>query len=163
MRCEASGSFILLVDDDPLVRDAYSFVIERALSLPVVAAADAYEALALLRGEWSPDGRTRRPLPVAAVVVDIDMPGMDGFELLRELASLLPPEVPRGLCSGRRSLDAPAGLGVSFAVRKSASTAELVEALRRALHLEDRGRTGRVERPRGGVGRPTLDARGFQF
>jgi DNA-binding NarL/FixJ family response regulator len=83
------------------------------------------------------------------------MPGMNGLELLEELTSVLPPSVPRGICSARRAPEVVEELGVSFVVRKSGSTRELVDALRRALPPET-AETG-VERPRVGVGSPAFD------
>src|SRR6266480_4359297 len=66
---------ILVVDDEPAVRDS----LERALRLEgykVDLAADGGEALASLAGD-SPD----------AVVLDLMMPRMDGFEVCRRMRS----------------------------------------------------------------------------
>lgn len=64
---------VLVVDDDRAIRDA----VTRALRLhgfSVSAAPDGVEALARLRGE-----------DVHAVVLDVNMPGVDGFSLTRRL------------------------------------------------------------------------------
>ncbi len=70
---------VMLVDDHALVRAA----IRQALGAPdvevVAEAATAEEALALAH-EAAPD----------VLLVDIDLPGMDGLRLVRELAARLP-------------------------------------------------------------------------
>ncbi len=70
---------VMLVDDHALVRAA----IRQAISAPgielVAEAASAEEAMGL--------GPTARP---DVLLVDIDLPGMDGLRLLRELATRLP-------------------------------------------------------------------------
>jgi len=67
---------ILLVDDDPILRS----VLARRLSregLEVVAVASGDSALASLERGWP-----------ALVIVDLMMPGMDGFELCRRIKRL---------------------------------------------------------------------------
>lgn len=66
---------ILIVDDHPIVRKGLVEIINEIHQLEVVAqASSAGEALELLQD-----------LSVDVVVSDIDMPGMDGIGLLREL------------------------------------------------------------------------------
>jgi DNA-binding NarL/FixJ family response regulator len=70
---------VMIVDDHPLVRTA----VRQALAAPdmstVAEAATAEEALALAP-QVRPD----------VLLVDIDLPGMDGIDLVRELAPRLP-------------------------------------------------------------------------
>jgi CheY-like chemotaxis protein len=67
---------VLLVDDSLVTREMERRLLEDA-GFPVVAAADADEALSCL-GEESFD----------CIVTDIEMPGMDGFELTEHLRSM---------------------------------------------------------------------------
>ncbi|GIW40545.1 MAG: hypothetical protein KatS3mg076_1122 [Candidatus Binatia bacterium] len=65
----------LVVDDDPDLRRIVRMTLERAgLGLTVLTAQDGEEALALAQVE-SPD----------VVILDLSMPGMDGFEVCRRL------------------------------------------------------------------------------
>ncbi len=81
MGSSLDGLRIAVVDDDPLMRD----LLERALaSLGVVVvgtADDGRSALELLEAE-----------PIDVLLCDLNMPGMDGIELLRHLAAR--PEAP---------------------------------------------------------------------
>ena len=64
---------ILVVDDDPHIRDVICFALEKADMTPSVAR-DGAEALARF-GEAQPD----------LVVLDVGMPEMDGLEVCREI------------------------------------------------------------------------------
>ncbi|WP_035001993.1 response regulator transcription factor [Bhargavaea cecembensis] len=66
---------ILVVDDDPGIRELVRIALQEA-GYGVIAAGDAIGALSLLDAE-SPD----------LAIVDVMMPGMDGFALTRELKS----------------------------------------------------------------------------
>lgn len=66
---------ILIVDDHPIVRDGLVAILGTQPDLQVVgAAASGQEALALF-GQLQPD----------VVLLDLEMPGMDGVELIRQL------------------------------------------------------------------------------
>ncbi|MGC4049178.1 MAG: response regulator transcription factor [Paludibaculum sp.] len=66
---------VLIADDHPVFRRGLRQVIEAEDGLVVVAEAeDSIAALALLR-QWRP----------AVVVLDLDMPSMDGFEVIRAI------------------------------------------------------------------------------
>ena len=64
---------ILVVDDDPDVRMALAITLEEA-GHDIAEASDGLEVLDLVR-EISPD----------AILLDINMPGMDGFQVLEQL------------------------------------------------------------------------------
>jgi two-component system chemotaxis response regulator CheY len=69
---------VLITDDSPAMRRFLRRVIELS-GFPLSAcfeAGDGAEALALLQNEW-----------VDAILTDINMPGVDGEELLRRLAA----------------------------------------------------------------------------
>jgi DNA-binding NarL/FixJ family response regulator/class 3 adenylate cyclase len=76
----ASKTRVLLVDDHPLWRQTLAGVLEHAGGVDVVGeAADGSEAVAL--------ARSHRP---DVVVMDIDMPGVDGVDATRQLLSAVP-------------------------------------------------------------------------
>jgi len=77
------GRVVLLVDDDPLVLDMSRAALQRA-GFTVLAADNGPDALRIHKAESE---------RIAAVVTDISMPGMDGYELalrLREADPRLP-------------------------------------------------------------------------
>ncbi len=74
---------ILVVDDDDIDAEAISRAfLKHRIANPIVRAIDGVDALNYLRGEGVP--RLRRP---HIVLLDINMPRMDGIEFLRELRS----------------------------------------------------------------------------
>ena len=68
----APAGRVLIVDDDPAVRSAHGRFV-RALGYDVETAADGIEAL------------TKLALGIDLVLLDIQMPGMDGFEVARRI------------------------------------------------------------------------------
>ena len=65
---------VLIVDDDPSIRKLVATTLEDVAGFELVEAADGDEALELAREEAP-----------AIVLLDIDMPGIDGFEACRRL------------------------------------------------------------------------------
>ncbi len=72
------GTRVLLIEDDPDAREVAAAGLERA-GFELRSAGSAREALSIL-DSWRPD----------VVVSDIGMPGMDGYEFIRELRSRSP-------------------------------------------------------------------------
>lgn len=71
---------ILIADDHPIFRDGLKGIIEKAPGLKIVAeAGSGIEALEMIKIH----------LPDVAVL-DLDMPGLDGIEVVTELRKLLP-------------------------------------------------------------------------
>jgi putative nucleotidyltransferase with HDIG domain len=78
---------VLIVDDDTLVRDTLRFVLEDA-GYDVWATAHGADALAVLESQ-----------PIDIVLSDIFMPGMNGFDLLKQIRQRRP-DVPVILVTG---------------------------------------------------------------
>jgi two-component system, NtrC family, nitrogen regulation response regulator NtrX len=68
-------SLVLLVDDVPAMAEQYAFDLERLGGYRTQVAASGAEALRILAAE-----------PVDCMILDLEMPGMDGFAVLRQLA-----------------------------------------------------------------------------
>jgi len=121
---------VLVVDDDEKVRKTLSMML-RSLRLGAFAAADAESGLNLLAvGQF------------AVVLVDIFMPGMDGFATIREIRKLKP-DLPIIAMSGRCFTSPTPGkpdflgmavrLGANDALQKPFAPADLFAAVSRCL------------------------------
>lgn len=64
---------ILVVDDNPSVRESLRFILEQ-FGYAVVSAEDGPQAIARARAQ-----------PIDAAMIDVQMPGMNGFEVCRIL------------------------------------------------------------------------------
>lgn len=69
---------VLVVDDSALQRKSTVLALQRAGIEVILEAGDGHEALAVI---------DRLLVPPAIVVIDLDMPGMDGIELIQQLAA----------------------------------------------------------------------------
>jgi DNA-binding NtrC family response regulator len=67
-------TLVLVVDDIPALTEQYRYDLKRVGGYDVITAADGRQALELLRGA-----------AVDCMILDLEMPGMDGFEVLRAL------------------------------------------------------------------------------
>ena len=117
---------ILLVEDEAGVRSAMRRGLQR-LGHTVVEACDGGEALRSLEGQ-----------PVALVITDINMPGMDGIELILALTERCPGMPVIAISGGglvpKESLLADARtLGVVTTLEKPVELATLQAAVARAL------------------------------
>ncbi|MGE0788008.1 MAG: response regulator [Sandaracinaceae bacterium] len=120
-----SSPRLLLVDDDEMMRRSSKRFLARA-GFEVVAAKSGAEALELFEGE--------RPFDV--VVMDLEMPGMSGVELMRELARRKP-GLPMGLWSASsllRDLERKDLELAWFVKSKMAPIGSLVQAVCQAVY-----------------------------
>lgn len=119
---------VLPVDDHPVVLEGVRACLRGHDQFDVVGmASSGDEALAKSR-KLSPD----------VILMDINMPGMDGFETTRRLLETFP-KVRVLMFAGREDNDAVGEMiqcGARGCIRKSASTEELVAALERVHHGE---------------------------
>jgi DNA-binding NtrC family response regulator len=67
-------TLVLVVDDVPALAEQYAYDLRRMGGYEVLTAPDGARALELIAGA-----------PVDCVILDLEMPGMDGFEVLRTL------------------------------------------------------------------------------
>jgi CheY-like chemotaxis protein len=120
---------ILVVDDEPAIRTLLQAALPR-YGFQVFLAASGQEALAIYR-----DHRTE----IAAVLLDVQMPGLDGPQTLRTLQAI-DPQIRCCFMSGNLGdygeeelLD----LGAALVIPKPFRIAEVLEALQRVADRED--------------------------
>jgi two-component system cell cycle sensor histidine kinase/response regulator CckA len=89
-RCVAGGGLVLVVDDEPMVRNMAESMLKRRLGYEVVTAGDGYEAVEIFRA---------RKDEISLVLLDLSMPGMNGWETLSALRALRH-DIPVVLASG---------------------------------------------------------------
>lgn len=76
---------ILIVEDDPVDREMIELAFKRAeVERPVVTVSDGQEALDYLTAQGRFRDRPSSDLPMV-IVLDLDMPRMDGYEFLRQI------------------------------------------------------------------------------
>ena len=76
---------ILVVDDDPADQEMIALAFKRAgVESPIVAVDDGQEALDYLQAQGRFRSRSHEDLPTV-IILDLDMPRMDGFEFLRQV------------------------------------------------------------------------------
>jgi putative two-component system response regulator len=119
---------ILVVDDDPAVRSVHGRIVQ-LLGYDVEMASDGVEAL------------TKLPLDVDLVLLDVDMPNMDGFEVVRRIRAqpeykLLPIVMVTGLDESSSYVKAMEA-GANDLIAKPIKTAELKLRSSWLLNLKD--------------------------
>jgi DNA-binding response OmpR family regulator len=114
---------ILVAEDEPSIGQSLDFILRRA-GFDVDLVADGAVALDLIRRQ-----------AYAAVILDIMLPGMNGFDVLRAVRTerqlaTLPVIVltAKGQVSDRRTAEA---IGATAFITKPFSNAEIVEQIRR--------------------------------
>ena len=113
---------ILLVDDHAIVRSGLRRLLAALPAIEIIEAANGREALALVR--------TDRP---ELIMLDLNMPGLGGLELLRRLMAEHPAASVLVLSMHAEALYAARALraGAAGYLSKNASPEELLEAVRR--------------------------------
>ena len=138
---------ILIVDDVEAMREQYAYDIARLGGYETLTAAAGDEALQRLRAE-----------PVHCVVLDLEMPRVDGFELLRTLqheGSEVPVIVYTGTGDVERAVRAMR-LGARGFVEKRDPIERLMVEIERALEHERLGGELRRSRARAGEDTPLV-------
>jgi signal transduction histidine kinase/CheY-like chemotaxis protein len=124
-RSGVSGT-VLLVDDEPTVLDVGRQILERS-GFDVLTAASGSEAVQLFGS---------LDVPVAAAIVDMSMPGLNGLETMRALRRRAP-SLPVILTSGYTTEVLATGLPTDTRfIQKPYSNAELVELLRDLIRAD---------------------------
>jgi FixJ family two-component response regulator len=122
----ATHPIVAVVDDDPRLLESLGELLESAGYAPRCFTS----ARALL---------DRGLLDVAALITDIGMPGMDGFEL-RDLVLRSYPNLPVFLVTGRHEIaDQVRAQGVRGFFRKPFDAQRLLVAVDNALRTRDQG------------------------
>jgi DNA-binding response OmpR family regulator len=141
----ASPATILVVDDEPSLRETLEYTLRRE-GFCVESAADGLQALDVAR-RWRPD----------LIVLDIMLPGMDGFQVCRILRS--ESTVPILLLSARgEEIDRVLGLelGADDYLTKPFAMRELVARvramLRRSQMVTPNGQAATIQESTGGEG-----------
>ena len=83
---------ILVIDDNAAIRELLRFVLEEE-GYEVIEAADGAEGL-----------RQCQAAPTDLVITDLQMPGMDGLELMQALRRLVPPPALMAMSGDREAL-----------------------------------------------------------
>ncbi len=123
---DLSEGTVLVVDDHPVDRRLVGAFVTKVPGLRVVEAADGEEALAQLVHD--------RP---SAILTDLQMPGMDGFELVEAIRNR-DPEIPVILMTAHGSEEVAMKAlraGATNYVPKRALAADLIPTLRQVLSL----------------------------
>jgi CheY-like chemotaxis protein len=126
-RPEASSARILVVDDDDLVRETVTALLEGA-GFRVAAAACGADGVALIETGNAPD----------ALLCDLSMPGMNGIDTIKRARELLP-GLPCFLLTGYAGERAALENGDAFTLlRKPISASALIAQLEAGLAAEAR-------------------------
>jgi CheY-like chemotaxis protein len=122
------GGKVLIVDDDPTVRESLRGLLEQRGLTPVGAASDGSEAVSLA-STLEPD----------VIVMDRMMPGMDGVEATRRIKQTLP-DTQVILLSAQLDDQVQRegeGIGVYCYLAKGCSDNLIVDMVTRAINLKN--------------------------
>jgi DNA-binding NtrC family response regulator len=117
-------SVVLVVDDVKAMREQYAYDLQRLGGYETIMASDGKQALALLQSE-----------PVDCVILDLEMPVVDGFEVLKvltERGSRVPVIVYTGTGDYDRCVRA-VKLGAYSFISKAETTERVVQEIENAL------------------------------
>jgi FixJ family two-component response regulator len=124
-----SSGTVLVVDDDPSVRETLRIILQRA-GFEVLSAADGQEAISLMQ-------QGDHAATVNTVLCDLDMPGVKGQTLITHLHTQYP-LIPITVMSGADAFvftEAVGKQGVTDWIRKPASREAVLEKVRVAVRL----------------------------
>jgi CheY-like chemotaxis protein len=128
------GVPVLIVDDNAINRTILVEMVKRWGMLPTTASS-GMEALDAAR-EAAGDGK-----PFQLVLADVQMPGIDGFELVRRLSLQTGGAVPAIMMLSSVNVHLTAAqcsnLGISRYLTKPVSSASLMEAMARSLYTHE--------------------------
>ncbi len=119
------GPTVLVVDDDPVVIRSLTILLNRA---GFAVAGCPTGAAALARAAADADGP-----PIAAAVLDIHLPDVNGLTLSQQLRSTLGPAVPIIILSGDNSMQTIRALpdaGATYFFAKPVNTGMLIGQLK---------------------------------
>jgi CheY-like chemotaxis protein len=124
---------VLVVEDDPNDRMLFEEAWRRAgIDVPLLVAANVPEALALLRRKGR-QGLERQIPRTGLVLLDIKLPGLNGFDLLQEIrsdpATATLPVVMLSSSNIHKDIDRAYALGANGYVVKPTTLKELGELL----------------------------------
>ena len=120
---------ILAVDDDHAVRISLSVMFRKWTDLELEVAESAEEALVMLK-----------KMKYMMMLCDIDMPGMDGLELLEHVV-LEYPEMPVVMLTGNQDVSTPVRafrMGAMDYLQKPMQTADVRQVVDRAMEVRER-------------------------
>ncbi|WP_243384131.1 response regulator [Geothrix alkalitolerans] len=127
---DAPGRTLLVVEDDRATLSLYRAGLKGLQGFRILAASNGQEALEVLRQE-----------AVHVLVTDLDMPVMDGFNLITKVGRLYP-QIPvivmTGLDEGQH-LNTPLDLGAVRILSKPLRLGHLMEVIRTAVQAEPVG------------------------
>lgn len=114
----------LIVEDSPTMRQLIGLTLRRIPGMSLVEAEHGAQALEVLARE-----------PIDLVLLDINMPVMDGFVFLEQLATLAnrPPVIVISTESGKGDVDRALALGVVAYVTKPVKGPNLAATVTRVL------------------------------
>jgi CheY-like chemotaxis protein len=120
---------VVLIEDDKLIREIYSFTLQKA-GYDVVSAEDGEEGIDLVRSNPG----------IKLILLDVIMPKMDGVEVLKQLKSdPLTKDIPVILLSNltdQETVDAALKYGAyGFLVKAQMSQVELVDKVREMVEF----------------------------
>jgi CheY-like chemotaxis protein len=107
---------ILVVDDDAAIRELLRFVLEEGYE--VIEAADGAEGL-----------QRYQAAPTDLVITDLQMPGMDGLELMMALRRMVPTPALMAISGDLDTLTQAEGL-TPYTFAKPLQLAQILEAVR---------------------------------
>jgi len=124
------GRTLLVVEDDRATLSLYRAGLKGLQGFRILSAANGREALEVLRQE-----------PVHVLVTDLDMPVMDGFNLITKVGRLYP-QIPVIVMTGldeSQHLNTPLDLGAVRILSKPLRLGFLMEVIRAAVQAEPVG------------------------